>query len=129
MIRRRITFALAVLAALGPGGCGGRGGIPVSGTVKLGGAPLSAGIVALEPVAGSGTVGAGAIVRVRDGRFEVGSEKQLTVGWYLVRVSQVPVNPGDSSTANAPRFRAWETKVEIGPETPPLDLNVSDKKR
>lgn len=125
---RRGTFAIAVLAALGLSGCGERG-IPVSGTVKLGGAPLSAGVVALEPEAGSGTTGAGAIVRVKEGRFDIGAERQLTAGKYLVRVSQVPINMGDPSTAGAPRFKAWESKVEIGPDSPPLDLDVPNKKR
>lgn len=126
MTRGRFVGFLILIA--GVSGCGQRG-VPVTGTVKLGGAPVPAAVITLEPEAGSGTVGAGAIVRVQDGRFEIGAEKMLTPGKYIVRVSPVPLNVGDNLKTSPPQFKPWETKTEIGPNSPPLDLDVPNKKK
>ena len=119
---------LALTVAVLTSGCGPRG-VPVSGTVKLGGNPLSSAVVTLEPEAGSGTTGAGAVVRARDGHFEIGPERQIAAGKYVVRVSPVPLNVGDDLKISPPQFTPWETKAEIGPDNPPLDLDVPNKKK
>jgi hypothetical protein len=118
----RRTLLLAVVTAFAVG-CG-NGGLPVTGKVNLGGQPLSAGTLALEPAADTGTTGAGAVVIVRDGQFEVPSKRLLTPGTYKVRVSPMP--PGsemDLKTA-PPQFKTWETRIELTASDPSLELNV-----
>lgn len=127
MTHPRVWFLLLAAVAVVPGGFGGPAGVPVTGTVKLGGAALPAAVVALEPEPGSGTTGAGAVVRVADGQFEIKAAQNLAPGKYVVRVSPVPLNVGDDLKTAPPQFRPWETKAEIGPDGPPLDLDVPDK--
>lgn len=119
---RHLPVLIAGLALSLPG-CGG-GGPRVSGTVTKAGQPLAGGVVAFEPVAGSGTTGSGAVVEVADGKFTVPSSRPLNPGSYLVRVSPVPLGSGTDLKTAPPQFRPWETKVEIKAGDNPLTLAV-----
>src|SRR5262249_28774738 len=79
--------------ALAVTGCGG-GGVAVTGTVTRGGQPLEAGVIAFEPVPGSGTTGPGASMTFEDGTFALEESKKLLPGRYVVRVCPVPLHSG-----------------------------------
>jgi hypothetical protein len=121
----RAVFA-AVLGAAAAG-CGSSG-VPVSGTVTVDGQPLSGGLVAFEPAAGSGTTGAGAVAGVREGRFEIPAEKNLLPGKYLVRVGPLPPASGEDLKTAPPQFKPWETTVEVAAGAAPFAFDVPGKK-
>ena len=122
MMKKLCVCCLGVLALLQTG-CGSKG-VAVTGTVKRGGQPLPAGMLAFEPKANSGTTGAGTNLAIRDGKFEVGSEKQLTPGTYVVRVSPETIGSGMDLKKAPPQFKPWETTVEIKSDEEPLTLEM-----
>lgn len=107
-------------------GCGSRG-LPVTGTVNLGGVPLRAGTIAFEPAPDSGTVGSGAVENIRDGKFEVKTAKGLSPGRYVVRVSPVAPGSGEDLRTAPPQFKIWETMIELK-SAEPLTLDVPANK-
>jgi hypothetical protein len=104
-----------------------QGGVPVTGTVTRGGAPLSAATIAFEPKAGSGTTGPGASADVRDGAFLISADRHLTPGTYLVRVSPLAPNSGDDLKTAPPQFKPWETIVELKSGNGPIALELPAK--
>jgi hypothetical protein len=120
--RVKLVLLAACLAVVLPG-CGDQG-LPVTGSVTLGDQPLAAAVVAFEPEAGSGTTGAGAVVNVKDGQFQVDPKRAVKPGKYLVRVSPMPPGSGDDLRTAPPQFQPWETHVELKSGEGPLNLQV-----
>ena len=82
-------FLSAMLAGFTVG-CGKKPnqGVTASGTVTVGGDPLSGAVITLEPI--SGTTGPNASAPVLGGRFAINAEAGLHGGSYRVRVSMIP---------------------------------------
>jgi hypothetical protein len=98
--------------------------VAVTGTVTRDGAPLTAGVIAFEPKAGSGTTGAGSWADVRDGAFTVPADKKLTPGTYVVRVSPVTLGSGQDLKTAPPQFKPFETTVELKAGNEPLKIEL-----
>lgn len=83
MIKARICFAPALAIALGGLiGCGGSGGSTLNGGVTYNGAPVEAGVITFQPVAGGAPFGA----KVNDGKYSV---EKFTAGKYTASVSAI----------------------------------------
>jgi hypothetical protein len=92
--RLRIYSFLALVLSIGAIGCGGKEPLvllPVSGTVKLGGAPMPMGTVEFHPDAGKGNTFKGkATAAIKsDGKYTLVTDGQegAPAGWYKVTVS------------------------------------------
>lgn len=90
---RPVVLGCALLAAAA--GCGGAGGVPVTGTVTLDGTPLDGAEVTFIPTAQPGVQGSA--VTQAGGRFEAATAQGrhgLPPGAYKVTVTKVILPPG-----------------------------------
>lgn len=134
--------ALQVLSLVGAAilitGCGGSGLTPLTGTVKVDGAPLTGatGAVLFTPVGGGPTAGGGIKA---DGTYTVtsGSQAGLAPGEYLISVSaSKPANPHNTEVAEIPKPmipvryadpKTSELKVTISSGTKTHDIDLKSK--
>src|SRR5262245_19611226 len=86
MLGRGLSFCLSLAVAALAAGCGDKygGRVEVSGTVKLKGQPLKAGVLMFEPLGGQGTA---ASAPISDGSYTIPRSTGLKPGKYLIRVT------------------------------------------
>ncbi len=101
VVYRQITGILAVLLTLAVGGCGASSErIPISGTVKYKGQPLTTGMITFSPKDSSkGTIEGAAIA---DGRYGFPSDKGLLPGAYKVAITASDASAAQVATDTPP---------------------------
>lgn len=116
-LRWSVGCALAVLLC----GCnrGAPEGVAVTGTIQAAGEPLSAAVITLEPIDGTG--GPNASAAVFDGRFEFAPDARLQGGRYLARVSMIPAEiresiPPDQVMSMPPRDAMIDPRFDANSE-------------
>ena len=127
-MRTTLTLGLVVIVGLAVVGCGKSDAVRLKGTVTRGGARMTSALLAIEPL--EGTKGAGAIVDVKNGVFEVGTDQQLVSGKYLVRLLPPEIGSEAGAAEVAGQFTPWTTTIEIQPGQQDLafDVPVNAKK-
>jgi hypothetical protein len=111
---RRAVAALALMLMPGPlaAGCGGAGGLAISGKVTLDGRPLERGNIAFVPEAGAGTAGAAA--EIADGAYAIPAAQGPTPGRYRVEVHSVRPTGATAKKPVDPDY-AGEQTVDLIP--------------
>ena len=119
-MRPQLTVAAVLALAAGCSQPAAR----VVGTVTRGGQPMAVAAIALEP---DGMTGPAAMAQVKDGKFEVGTDKQLTAGKYMVRITPGAWIAGQSQPEN---FDPYTTSAELkfGDNNLTFDVPVPKKK-
>src|SRR5438094_8303973 len=109
---RAVTFAGAVVMALG--GCGGDplGRHAVSGSVTVNSAPLEKGNIGFYPTEKSST-SSGAVIE--GGKYSIKQEKGLPAGKYRVTINAPVPGTGGEAQKNAPPGEAIPPPQELIP--------------
>ncbi|WP_240907059.1 hypothetical protein [Paludisphaera rhizosphaerae] len=141
----RVSSCLALIAALGMGGCGGEVDElprkPVEGAVKLDGTPLKGGMIQFMPAdQGAATAAAAA---VEDGKYSVSQAAGLVPGSYKVSITSskgsetapagaMPGDPAPPAKEPIPgKYNAKTTlTARVTPEGPnTFDFDLSSKSK
>ena len=115
-----LTAVLAMVA-----GCGNYGGrVEVSGTVKLKGQPLKAGIIMFEALDGQDT---GATAPITDGTYKIERATGLKPGKYLIRVTAGDGKTPANLNPDEPPGPGGKGTNIVSKELVPADWNVRSK--
>ena len=93
VLGRSVVVTVAVIFSLFSSGCGPKSGVstlPVSGTVKLDGAPLDQGVIQFEPQPPGGKA-VNATTQIKDGKYQFAAGPGgVQPGTYRVLISSLP---------------------------------------
>jgi hypothetical protein len=105
--RARHSWWIVSLVCIVLAGCGGRdnrGRLPISGTVKLDGRPMTTGYIIFEPKSGQ-TMQSGGMIQP-NGTFEVPAENGAAAGTYSVAIFSGAVKPVNNFEPGTPEYEA-----------------------
>jgi hypothetical protein len=112
-------LGLAVLS-----GCGPRSDkLPVSGEVKLDGAPLESGAIRLTSTGGEKVQATGAFIE--NGAFEIPQSKGLSPGTYHVEIN----SPNEDAPPVMDRATPGGPGIPTQPDRIPPEYNINSKQR
>jgi hypothetical protein len=105
-------------------GCGPRSDkLPVSGEVKLDGAPLESGAIRLTSIGGEKVQATGAFIE--NGEFEIPQSKGLSPGTYHVEIN----SPNEDAPPVMDRATPGGPGIPTQPDRIPPEYNINSKQR
>lgn len=116
-VRYGSGLAVALLWLLGCGEPNPLGRYALSGSVTFQGQPLDQGLISFEPVDPTKGVGSGALIK--NGKYEIPTDKGLPAGRYTVRITSTDPTappPADAMPGDSP--------VRLGKERIPPPWNL-----
>jgi hypothetical protein len=120
----RQFIALTIVGAIVVSGCGPRSDkLPVTGEVKLNGAPLASGAIRLTSIGGEKVQATGAFIE--DGQFDIPQSKGLSPGTYHVEIN----SPNEDAPPIMDRPAGGGPGIPTQPDRIPPEYNINSKEK